>query len=59
MKKFSLIAFAVCLSLQGCMQHESIAHEHRPHDWGTLVSQTHNFIKLAMMFSGVNSPMQQ
>ncbi|HCW5248939.1 TPA: protein tyrosine phosphatase, partial [Acinetobacter baumannii] len=43
MKKFSLIAFAVCLSLQGCMQHESIAHEHRPHDWGTLVSQTHNF----------------
>lgn len=26
---------------------------------GTLVSQTHNFIKLAMMFSGVNSPMQQ
>lgn len=47
MKKFSLIAFAVCLSLQGCMQHESIAHEHRPHDWGTLVSQTHNFYQIS------------
>ncbi|MCY3297052.1 protein tyrosine phosphatase, partial [Acinetobacter pittii] len=29
------------------MQHESIAHEHRPHDWGTLVSQTHNFYQIS------------
>ncbi|MDU5863608.1 MAG: protein tyrosine phosphatase, partial [Acinetobacter sp.] len=47
MKKLSLIAFVLCLNLQGCMQHESIAHEHRPKDWGTLVSQTHNFYQVS------------
>ncbi|QIT19694.1 dual specificity protein phosphatase family protein [Acinetobacter pittii] len=29
------------------MQHESIAHEHRPQDWGSLVSQTHNFYQIS------------
>ncbi|MEN8275400.1 dual specificity protein phosphatase family protein [Acinetobacter seifertii] len=47
MKKISLIALVLCLNLQGCMQHESIAHEHRPKDWGTLVSEAHNFYQVS------------
>ncbi|MFW1924322.1 protein tyrosine phosphatase, partial [Acinetobacter geminorum] len=37
----------ICISLQGCMQHESIAYEHRPQEWGSLVSQTHNFYQIS------------
>jgi len=47
MKKLSLLTLVICISLQGCMQHESIAHEHRPQDWGSLVSQTHNFYQIS------------
>ena len=47
MKKFSLIALVLCLNLQGCMQHESVAHEQRPKDWGTLVSQAQNFYQVS------------
>ena len=32
-EKLSLLTLVICISLQGCMQHESIAHEHRPQDW--------------------------
>lgn len=47
MKKLSLITLLICINLQGCMQHESIAHEQRPKDWGTLVSQSHNFYQIS------------
>ncbi|WP_205668943.1 dual specificity protein phosphatase family protein [Acinetobacter oleivorans] len=47
MKKLSLITLLICINLQGCMQHESIAHEQRPKDWGTLVSQNHNFYQIS------------
>ena len=47
MKKLSLLTLVICISLQGCIQHESIAHEHRPQDWGSLVSQTHNFYQIS------------
>ncbi|MCU4503955.1 dual specificity protein phosphatase family protein [Acinetobacter sp. WU_MDCI_Abxe161] len=47
MKKLSLLTLVICINLQGCMQHESIAHEHRPQDWGSLVSQTHNFYQIS------------
>ncbi|EKU39161.1 tyrosine phosphatase family protein [Acinetobacter sp. WC-141] len=29
------------------MQHENIAHEHRPQEWGTIVAQTHNFYQIS------------
>ncbi|MEQ1065914.1 dual specificity protein phosphatase family protein [Acinetobacter sp. XH1741] len=47
MKKILLIALALCLSLQGCMQHESIVQAQRPKDWASLVSQNHNFYQVS------------
>ncbi|MHC3122998.1 dual specificity protein phosphatase family protein [Acinetobacter sp. GN11] len=47
MKKLSLITLVICINLQGCMQHESITYEDRPKDWGTLVSQSHNFYQVS------------
>lgn len=47
MKKISLIALVLCLSLQGCMQHESISQAQRPKDWGILVSQAQNFYQVS------------
>jgi protein tyrosine/serine phosphatase len=47
MKNFSLLTLALCLSLQGCMKHESIAQAQRPKDWGILVSQAQNFYQVS------------
>ncbi|WDZ50662.1 dual specificity protein phosphatase family protein [Acinetobacter vivianii] len=48
MKK-TLIALTLIstLSMGGCMKHPSLDDEQRPKNWGTLISNTHNFYQIS------------
>lgn len=48
MKK-TLIALTLLstLSMGGCMKHPSLDDEQRPKNWGTLISNTHNFYQIS------------
>lgn len=35
------------LSLGGCMKHPSLSDDQRPQNWGTLISNTHNFYQIS------------
>ena len=35
------------LSLGGCMKHSSLGDDQRPQNWGTLISNIHNFYQIS------------
>lgn len=35
------------LNVSGCMQHSSLEKDQRPQNWGTLISNTHNFYQIS------------
>ena len=34
-------------NVSGCMQHSSLEKDQRPQNWGTLISNTHNFYQIS------------
>ncbi|MCH7350469.1 MULTISPECIES: dual specificity protein phosphatase family protein [unclassified Acinetobacter] len=46
-KTLITVALVSTLTLGGCMKHPSLDDEQRPKNWGTLISNTHNFYQIS------------